>query len=85
MSRLEIVQQGMAFVIVIAALFGFFWSWVRILNRMGLSGWWILLMGAWPIMLPILATCRWPAFEKPDGNSEDANLIQVQVRPELPA
>tara|TARA_R110000868_G_scaffold47339_4_gene155374 strand:- start:3336 stop:3695 length:360 start_codon:yes stop_codon:yes gene_type:complete len=30
---------------------------------MGLSGWWLLFAGLWPIMLPILATCRWPSFD----------------------
>jgi uncharacterized membrane protein YhaH (DUF805 family) len=56
-------------VFVLATTLGFFWSIVRILHRMRLSGWWILLAGLWPIMLPILATCRWPAFEdKRDGS-----------------
>jgi hypothetical protein len=43
------------------------WSVVKILHRMGLSGWWVLLMGLWPIMLPILAYCRWPTLDK-DAN-----------------
>jgi len=68
-SVLGTVQQIIIFIFVIAALFGFYWSVVRILHRMGLSGWWVLLAGLWPIMLPILATCRWPAFEaKRDGD-----------------
>jgi hypothetical protein len=50
-------------VIITSVLVVFFWSWVRILHRMGLSGWWVLTMGLWPIMLPILATCRWPAVD----------------------
>lgn len=57
------VTAALIFVAILAMFGIFFWSWVRILHRMGLSGWWILLMGLWPIMLPILATCRWPAFE----------------------
>jgi hypothetical protein len=50
--------------IALAKFFWFVWSWVRILHRMGWSGWWILPMGLWPIMLPILATCRWPARDE---------------------
>jgi uncharacterized membrane protein YhaH (DUF805 family) len=60
----NIMDSGFVLVVVLAMFAVFFWSWVRILHRMGLSGWWILLMGFWPIMLPILATCRWPALDK---------------------
>ena len=60
---LDLISNLIILPLVLAIFAIFFWSWVRILHRMGLSGWWILLMGAWPIMLPILATCRWPAFD----------------------
>jgi hypothetical protein len=39
-------------------------SLVRILRRMGLSGWWLLTIGFWPITLWILSRCRWPAFDE---------------------
>jgi len=41
-----------------------FGSIAIILKRMGFSGWWVLAAGLWPIALPVLAFCRWPAFEK---------------------
>jgi uncharacterized membrane protein YhaH (DUF805 family) len=64
MMESNLTGMLIAFPLIVVIFFVFFWSWVRILHRMGLSGWWILLMGLWPIMLPILATCRWPAFDE---------------------
>jgi hypothetical protein len=43
---------------------GGFWGGIRILRRMGLSGWWIFMIFLWPIGLLMLAYSRWPAFEK---------------------
>jgi len=68
-DAIEAIKGLILTAFVLAVLFAFYWSLVRILHRMGLSGWWVLLAGLWPIMLPILATCRWPAFEeKRDGD-----------------
>ncbi len=67
-GAIEAIKGLILTVFVLATLLGFFWSVVRILHRMGLSGWWVS-HGLWPIMLPCLATCRWPAFEdKRDGS-----------------
>ena len=43
---------------------GGFWGGIRILRRMGLSGWWIFMIFLWPFGLLMLAYSRWPAFEK---------------------
>jgi uncharacterized membrane protein YhaH (DUF805 family) len=37
---------------------------VRILRRMGFSGWWALLVGFWPVGLWLLAYNPWPAFDR---------------------
>jgi uncharacterized membrane protein YhaH (DUF805 family) len=53
------------FFVVFVGVFGpAMWAIVRILHRMGKSGWWILGIGLWPFMLVALALCRWPAFEE---------------------
>jgi hypothetical protein len=72
MNEPHLIEGLVAGVLALLMMSVFFWSWVRILHRMGLSGWWILTMGLWPIMLPILATCRWPAFEE-NAISKKAN------------
>jgi uncharacterized membrane protein YhaH (DUF805 family) len=36
---------------------------VRILHRMGFSGWWSLMICLWPIGLFMLAFARWPAID----------------------
>lgn len=55
---------------MIAAIIYFaliFWPLVRIMHRIGRSGWWTLFVVTGPgliIGLWLLAYCRWPAFDK---------------------
>jgi uncharacterized membrane protein YhaH (DUF805 family) len=50
--------------LVFALYFSIFWFVVRILHRMGFSGWWSLMIFFWPIGLGMLAFSRWPAIDK---------------------
>ena len=36
---------------------------VRILHRVGFSGWWSLMIFLWPVGLLMLAFSRWPAID----------------------
>jgi hypothetical protein len=53
------------------ALFGIvyffvvFWPVIRIMRCIGRSGWWSLLILAWPIGLWLFAYTRWPAIDPP--------------------
>jgi hypothetical protein len=51
----------------VAYIFLIFWPTVRIMHRIGRSGWWSLLIVAGPgaiIGLWLLAYTRWPALEQ---------------------
>jgi hypothetical protein len=50
--------------IVFAILALFYYSLGRILYRMGFSPAWLLLIGFWPILVPILAHMRWPIEDR---------------------
>jgi uncharacterized membrane protein YhaH (DUF805 family) len=55
---------------VVWAIFTFllvFWPVLKILRRIGRSGWWSLLAFAWPLGLYLLAYTRWPAIDPPKG------------------
>ena len=41
------------------------WSVVRILHRLGYSGWWAWMLFFWPIGLWMLARADWPAMRRP--------------------
>jgi hypothetical protein len=47
---------------------------VKILHRMGFSGWWTLMFGLWPIGLWLLAFNRWPALDKDAASLSDDRL-----------
>jgi hypothetical protein len=65
------MDSGWIAVPIILAIFGTsLWSIGRILQRMGLSPFWVFTMGLWPIMLPILATCRRPAFDELEAKAQ---------------
>jgi hypothetical protein len=58
-------QSWFAFLIIVISLHvAVIWFVVRILNRLGLSGWWSLMLLFWPLGLGLLAFCRWPAVDK---------------------
>lgn len=60
----DAMSGAIAILINIVVWTVFITSWVRILHRMGLSGWWLLTIGLWPIMIWVLSRCRWPAFDE---------------------
>jgi hypothetical protein len=41
-----------------------FYCIARILRRIGFSGWWVLSIGFWPIVIPLLAYIRWPIEQR---------------------
>ncbi len=48
------------FVLFYIAIFA---ALVRILHRMGFSGWWSLMIFLWPVGLVLLAFSRWPSVD----------------------
>ena len=57
--------EGIVAVSVFFGIYGvIFWFIVRILRRMGFSGWWSLMLFIWPVGLGLLAFKRWPAMDK---------------------
>jgi uncharacterized membrane protein YhaH (DUF805 family) len=52
-------------VIGIVYFFLVFWPLIRIMHRVGRSGWWSLLVFVWPLGLWLLAYTRWPAIDPP--------------------
>ncbi len=40
-----------------------FFALVRVLHRLGFSGWWSLMIFLWPIGLLMLAFVRWPSVD----------------------
>jgi uncharacterized membrane protein YhaH (DUF805 family) len=57
---------GIGLVVVVGAFIyiPLIWFIVRILRRMGFSGWWSLMLVLWPVGLGLLAFVRWPAVDK---------------------
>jgi hypothetical protein len=71
-----VIQVGATVILFIAIvaleLFLILFPIVKILRRIGLSGWWSLLYltGIGTIIGPwILAYCRWPAFERTNNSN----------------
>lgn len=55
--------------LVLAVLLHTFYCFARILQRIGFSGWWVLLAGLWPILVPILAYSHWPIEDRIKRNA----------------
>ena len=52
-------------VIAIVYFFLVFGPLIRIMHRVGRTGWWSLLVFVWPLGLWLLAYTRWPAIDPP--------------------
>lgn len=60
----DALKTAIALVLVLGFYIAIFWFLIRILHRLGLSGWWSLFIFLWPIGLGMLAFSRWPAFDR---------------------
>jgi hypothetical protein len=52
-------------VAIVLYFFAVFWPLIRIMHRIGRSGWWSLLIITGPLGLWLLAYTRWPAIDPP--------------------
>ena len=50
--------------LILAILLHTYFCIGRILYRMGYNPAWVLLIGLWPILIPVLAYSRWPIEER---------------------
>jgi uncharacterized membrane protein YhaH (DUF805 family) len=71
-------HAALAVVLFLVFMVIYFWPFVRILHRMGRSGWWILLFFTGPgflIGIWVLAYTRWPAIDgSPRSNRGDVDV-----------
>ena len=63
-SQFNVLGFAVALLINVLVFDGGIVGLVRILRRMGFSGWWALMIMLWPFGLMILARAKWPAFDE---------------------